>query len=133
MNQTAELFDLDNVRRFRKFWGTCSEIEQAEIYKIIRQEIDGEIEENLSKKQLDEQADKIIDFLNLKTGRNFRKVETHKRNIRARLQSGITIQQMKAIIVKKTRDWKGTDQEEYLRPATLFCEKNCENYLGGLG
>jgi uncharacterized phage protein (TIGR02220 family) len=132
MGQTAELFEIDNIKRFRNFWGKCSPHEQAEILKIAKQEMGEEVEVSLTKKELDAQADSVIEFLNQKTGKRYRPVDAHKKHIRARLQSGITVQELKAIVAMKVRDWKGTDQEQYLRPATLFCLENCENYLGAL-
>lgn len=133
MAETAELFELNNVRRFRKFWETCNQTEKNEIIKIIKLESGEEIEEKLSTKKLNIQADEVIDFLNLKAGSKYRKVETHRRKIRARLKSGITVQDLKSIIAKKTREWTGSEYEDKLRPKTLFTETNCENYLGGLG
>lgn len=132
MNQSAQLFELDNVRRFKGFWAKCSPEEQIEIFNIVKIEMGEEVIESLSKKQLDAQAEEIINFLNAKTGKGFRLVETHKKTIRARLRSGITVQELKAIIAMKTREWMGTDAEDKLRPATLFAEKLCENYLGNL-
>lgn len=132
MNDTAQLFELDNIRRFKNFWSKCTEEEKQEISNIIKQDLGEEIQITLTAKQLNDQADEVIQFLNRKAGKNFRLVDTHKKHIKARLKSGITVQQLKAIIVVKTREWNGTDQAQYLRPATLFNETNCENYLGGL-
>ena len=132
MNQTAQLFELSNVKRFRKFWDTCGTSEKTEIYKIVRQDMGDEVEVSLSKKELNAQAKEVIEFLNLKAGKNFRIVEVNLKTIRARLQSGISVQELKAIVAMKTREWRGGDQEQYLRPATLFAPSACENYLGNL-
>ena len=132
MGSTAELFEIDNIKRFRKFWATCSPHEQVEISKIVKQEMGEEVEVTISKKELDAQCVEVIEFLNLKTGKKYRDVDAHKKHIRARLQSGISVQELKSIVAMKVREWRGTDQEQYLRPATLFCLENCENYLGAL-
>ena len=124
MSNTAQMFELDNVRRFRKFWESCNEVEKAEISKIVKQEMGEEVEVTLSKKEIDAQCVEVIEFLNLKTGKRYRDVDAHKKHIRARLQSGITVQELKSIVAMKVREWAGTDQEQYLRPATLFCLEN---------
>lgn len=41
-----------------------------------------------------------------------------------------SLQDFYNIIDKKVSQWKGTDFEIYLRPATLFSKKKFENYLG---
>ncbi|MCF6327567.1 MAG: conserved phage C-terminal domain-containing protein [Devosiaceae bacterium] len=132
MAETAQLFEIDNVRRFRKFWSACTELERHDISDFIKREMGEEIIDSLTKKELDSQAEEVINFLNHKTGKRFRIVDIHMKHIKARLKSGITLQELKAIIAKKSRDWKGTDSEEYLRPATLFNATKCENYLGEL-
>lgn len=77
-------------------------------------------------------AMEILQWLNAKTGKNFRAKEVNLKLIRARLRSGILPEQLKAIVSRKVREWKGTDSEKYLRPATLFNETKCEQYVGEL-
>ena len=36
MTETAQLFEIDNVRRFRKFWENLSPEERSEIYAYTR-------------------------------------------------------------------------------------------------
>ena len=74
----------------------------------------------------------ILDWLNRKTGKTFRPVEANLTLIRARLASGVQPWQLKAIVSRKTQEWRGTDQAKYLRPATLFNKTKCEQYLGEL-
>ena len=74
----------------------------------------------------------VLDFLNRKTGKHFRAVDANLALIRARLADGIAAWQLKAIVSRKLRDWQGTDQARYLRPATLFNKTKCEQYLGDL-
>lgn len=38
-----------------------------------------------------------------------------------------------AVINKYAEKWRGTQQEDYLRPKTLFCKTNLENYVGEVG
>lgn len=85
------------------------------------------------------QAEEVLAFLNEKAGRNFRVRESNHRPsvnldfIIARLKSGATVQDCKGIIARKCREWKGTEQEKYLRPATLFNKTKFEQYIGEAG
>jgi len=72
---------------------------------------------------------KILDHLNEKAHKNFRKVDTNLRLIRARLKSGVSEDQVIAVIDFKVREWGGTEWEKFLRPKTLFTATNFENYL----
>lgn len=71
----------------------------------------------------------VIDYLNEKTGKTFKAVETNNKLIRARYNEGYTLEDFKAVIDYKTSKWKGTEWEKYLRPSTLFSAKNFENYV----
>jgi len=82
--------------------------------------------------ELNEAADRVIDFLNLKSGKNFRHVEVNRAFIRARLGSGATEQDCKSVIARKERDWRNTEQWKYMRPETLFNAKKFESYIGEL-
>lgn len=79
-------------------------------------------------------AEEVLAFLNLKRGskRGYRPVDVNIELIIQRLKSGATIEDCKAVIAKKARDWLGTDMEVYLRPATLFNRTKFEQYLGEL-
>ena len=66
----------------------------------------------------------IIDYLNEKTGSNYRYgTESTNKLIRSKLKSGYKVTDFKCVIDKKVRDWAGTDFEKYLRPSTLFGNK----------
>lgn len=77
-------------------------------------------------------AHHILDWLNRKAGRNYRPSPVNLTFIRQRLKDGIHDWQLKAIVSRKCREWAGTDQAKYLRPATLFNKTKCEQYLGEL-
>lgn len=82
---------------------------------------------------LKKQAVEILQFLNEKTGRAYRPVDTNLKLIMARLKSGASVMDCRQIIAKKTREWKNdTKMAEYLRPATLFNATKFEQYLGEL-
>lgn len=79
------------------------------------------------------QALDVLHFLNRKTGRVYRPVETNLKLITARLKSGATVEDCHQVIAKKTREWKNDPKmAEYLRPATLFNATKFEQYVGEL-
>jgi uncharacterized phage protein (TIGR02220 family) len=77
------------------------------------------------------QAKEVLDFLNEKTGRQYRPVPVNLELIAARLKDGATVQDCRQIIAKKCRDWNNNpDMEQYLRPATLFNRTKFAQYQG---
>lgn len=80
------------------------------------------------------QALEVLEYLNTKSGRNYRAVDVNLDLVLARLKSGATVAQCKAIVDAKVTQW-GEDQkmQEYLRPGTLFNRTRFEQYLGQLG
>ena len=71
----------------------------------------------------------IIEYLNLKTGKNFRaKATANTKVIKARFKEGYELHEFKTVIDKKVLEWTGTEYEKYLCPETLFGNK-FEKYL----
>lgn len=76
----------------------------------------------------------VIDYLNAKTGRQFRPVEANARHVRARLNEGYTVEDCKRVVDLKAGEWlggeasDGRDMSVYLRPETLFGSK-FDSYL----
>ena len=72
----------------------------------------------------------IIDYLNQKTGKHFRKsIANTARAINARIKEGFIVDDFKAVIDKKVIEWgKDERMKQYLRPQTLFGTK-FESYL----
>lgn len=71
----------------------------------------------------------IVDFLNQKAGTSFRATAKHTRRLLADLfRQGYTADDVKRVIDKKCREWKGTEYAKYLRPETLFGER-FDSYL----
>lgn len=71
----------------------------------------------------------IVGYLNEKTGKAFKDVNQKTRShINARLKEGYTVEDFKKVIDIKVAEWKGTQQDMYLRPETLFGTK-FESYL----
>lgn len=76
-------------------------------------------------------ARELLEFLNAKTGRNYRPVFANLEPIVARLKEGFTVQDVKTVIARKCRDWMHDDKMAlYLRPATLFNRTKFAQYNG---
>lgn len=82
--------------------------------------------ENLSKEVYE-----VIDHLNASMKAHYLKKSTTATYeiIRARLKSGLSVDDLKTIIDKKRHEWIGTDMERFLVPSTLFRKSNAEKYL----
>lgn len=75
-------------------------------------------------------VEQIINYLNSKTGKSFKKnVKKNQAVIKARLKEGYQLDDFYKVIDKKTKDWlNNPDMNRYLRPETLFGPK-FEGYL----
>jgi uncharacterized phage protein (TIGR02220 family) len=79
-------------------------------------------------------AGEVLDYLNLKAGRNFEKVDANAKPIIARLREGATLDRMKAVVDAKVAEWRNDPKMcQYLRPATLFNAEKFAQYSGSLG
>ena len=66
----------------------------------------------------------IIDYLNLKTGKNYRaNIQKNKALIKARWSEGYQLDDFKQVIENMVKNWHGTEYAKYLRPETLFGTK----------
>lgn len=75
------------------------------------------------------QVSEIIDYLNLKTNKNYKTTTQKTRTlIKARMNEHFTVDDFKLVINKMCTEWMGTNMEKYLRPETLFGTK-FESYL----
>lgn len=72
----------------------------------------------------------IIEYLNQKTGKSYRASSANsKSHIKARWNEGFRLEDFKAVIDAKVKDWaKDPKMDKYLRPQTLFGSK-FEAYL----
>jgi uncharacterized phage protein (TIGR02220 family) len=76
----------------------------------------------------------ILAHLNLRAGTRYRMVASNARLIRGRLAEGATVDEIKAVIDAKVKEWKGDRQwAKYLRPDTLFNATKFAQYVGQLG
>src|SRR5574343_252841 len=74
----------------------------------------------------------VLNWLNEKASRNFPPTQANLGLIRGRLREGFKPEQLKSVVSRKVRTWKGTEREEYLRPATLFGPEKFSSYVGEL-
>ena len=77
-------------------------------------------------------AIEVIDYLNFKTERDFQHVDSNIKMISARLREvGENVDEVKKLIDSRVAAWNGDEKmQEFLRPATLFAERNFANYYG---
>jgi uncharacterized phage protein (TIGR02220 family) len=76
-------------------------------------------------------AVEVLNFLNGKTGRQYKPKPGTLEPILARLREGATVEDLRAVVAKKCRDWVGDPtMNQYLRPKTLFRRENFANYEG---
>ena len=84
-----------------------------------------------SDKTYSDDAKATMQFFRDHTGKTHRDSEVNLKFVQDRLDSGITPEQLRQIIVIKTRAVKeGKLDKTYLRPETLFNKTKCESYLG---
>ena len=133
-NFVDEILDSDFLEKQGVNLAKISKDELAEIYEfgeqLLRQDfkiIEPKIQPKISKENQD-LADQVIEYLNEKTGRCFRKKVGNLKLIVSRIKEGYCLEDFKFVIDKKSHDWLGTNFQEYLRPDTLFGNK-FENYI----
>nr|WP_302597949.1 phage replisome organizer N-terminal domain-containing protein [uncultured Cellulosilyticum sp.] len=94
-------------------------------------EEDKEIRNKKENKNKKKEIEEIILYLNNRC-KTFFKTSTKSTVslISARLEEGFSLEQLKAIIDVKAKEWLNTPGfAKYLRPSTLFTSKHCEEYL----
>lgn len=83
--------------------------------------------EEIKPKSIDKNSEliqHIIEYLNQQTNRAYtNKAKDAVRAINARISEGHKLEEFKKVIDIKTKQWMGTDMENYLRPITLFGTK----------
>lgn len=105
---------------------------ELELEKEI--ELETEIKNNVvqSTPSFGEQLiDDVIQYLNLKTNKNFRSTtKEYRKHIGARIKQGATPEQFKYVIDIKCAEWLYNEQmKQHLNPTTLFREGNFDKYL----
>lgn len=88
---------------------------------------------NTMSSKLDVSAE-ILNYLNEKTNKKFKPVDSNLKLINARLKEGHQVEDLKWVVDKKTDDWlKDEKMNQYLRPATLFNAEKFNSYIGEKG
>ena len=125
-----EIEDEDFIEKQMRSFPQISEIRDIYDFGIqhLRQNL--EIVENQSDDIRHQILIDVIEYLNSMTETTFRPVGKTKEAVYARIKEGYTLSDFKIVIDKKVKEWKGTKEEVYLRPITLFSKK-FENYLNG--
>lgn len=90
---------------------------------------DGEKDKEKDKEIDNTLCDSVLDYLNEKSGFKYRKVDSNRKHIRARIKEGFKKEDFISVIDKKCAEWKGTRMEGYLRPSTLFNSEKFDSYL----
>lgn len=79
-------------------------------------------------------AAQVLEYLNKKTGKSFRPVESNLKLIRARLNEGYTESDIRRVIDRKAQEWSNDkSMRQYLRPETLFGATKFSQYVGEVG
>jgi len=81
------------------------------------------------RREISKEAREVLNYLNEVTGKRFHDIIENLYPIQERLDGGYKFDDMKAVIDRMTEQWKGTKYEQYLRPRTLFTQRNFDNYL----
>lgn len=89
-----------------------------------------ELEQELEQEEIEKiPYTHIINYLNEKSGKSFKSVESNKKFIRARWNEGNQLEDFQKVIDIKTAQWiDDKEMNKYLRPSTLFGGK-FDNYL----
>lgn len=78
--------------------------------------------------------EKIILYLNGKSGKKFENVESNRKLIKARIKEGHTIEKIITVVDQKCSEWINDPKfKKYLRPATLFNAEKFNQYVGEIG
>jgi uncharacterized phage protein (TIGR02220 family) len=103
---------------------------------VTRLDLDQDLDHKKKKDtvRLKPDALQVLNFLNEKTGRNYKPLPANLDLISARLKEGATVDDCRAVIAKKCREWAGDEKmDEFLRPKTIFNRTNFAQYQGELG
>ncbi|OXI24340.1 conserved phage C-terminal domain-containing protein [Burkholderia sp. AU15512] len=126
----AKVFNLTKKRESKAFELSPSEA-PSEPHRSQEQEQEQE-QEDMS--GMPDAARDILSYLNEKANRNFQAVPANTKLIAARIREGATVEQLKAVVDAKVKDWSHDPKMcEYLRPATLFNAEKFGQYAGALG
>lgn len=79
------------------------------------------------------EAEEALEYLNEKSGRDFKPVDSNVKLITARMRDGATLIEIKLVIDAKVAEWLSDEKmHQYLRPSTLFNATKYAQYSGQL-
>ena len=80
-------------------------------------------------------VDQVINYYKLKTDspKVSNKTKSNRKPIRARLQEGYTVEDLNSVVDIKTKQWKVTSMDMYLRIETLFGATKFQGYIREAG
>lgn len=89
----------------------------------------------LMSSKLDVSAEtQILDFLNTRSGKSFKPVDSNLKLIRARVKEGHSEHVILSVVERKIKEWEhDSKMAQYIRPATLFNAEKFNQYVGELG
>ena len=133
-NCMDDIFCEDFLEKQANIYKEISKSEIEKIYKFGLQHLQQDFKIVKNKKEVLPNdklllAGSVIDYLNEVGNKTFSKKEYNIKHIIARINDGYVFDDFKSVIDKKVFDWKGTNFEQYIRPMTLFSNKQFENYL----
>lgn len=132
--EKRRLENAERQRRYRlKHNGASNAVTNADVTRLDQ---DLDLDQDQKKKSTVRQkpdALAVLQFLNEKTGRNYEPVPANLELIIARLKEGSTVDDLRAVVAKKCREWSADEKmAQYLRPATLFNRTKFAQYRGEL-
>lgn len=125
----AQEEELDNVQLLSNSCPTCPSKSKRKSKSKIQSKNNISSAEDEKKKEQNEIGKKVIEYLNERSGKSYRPVESNLKMIRGRLNEGYTYEDFCKVIDNKCTDWLLTDYEKYIQPATLFAPSHFDNYL----
>lgn len=115
-----------------RFVFTVNDVNGSELFNSVQStdaDADADADKSTIKGSKYAEARTVLHFLNEATGRHFRELDTNLAIIASRLsEPEVTLEGVKQMISRQCRRWKGTEQEEYLRPETLFRKSKFDGY-----
>mgnify|MGYP003649844561 CR=1 FL=1 len=137
MEEVKQFWDKSGIKLGQRWYRGGVEFQQVKTFSQIKLEQTWDkpktkvkqVKHPKTQDEYEEVRAKIIDYLNQKTGKKYRTSNKQtKKDIDARLKEGYAYADFCKVIDNKTKVWKGTQQEIYLRPVTLFGNK-FDSYL----
>lgn len=114
---SVDIYGMYQVTNWEKHQGTTLSTARVQKFRV--------------NKELEDQVDEVMVNFNKLTGKSYSsKTESYREKIRARLTDGYTLDQIKAVIIWKQREWGGkADMKKYVTPDTLFRPGHFDRYI----